>query len=428
MDVESSATARAGRGPRPGRCRAAIWSRAWSPSVEAGHPVADDVPHGGGHPGPRGRLLGQRSAVGEEPRQFPDEERVARGPGVDAAGDTGREVAAGLSADQLGDLGPAERPEPDPPVAGDAARRGERAAQVGAGTGARSRSAPTTVATRGRQSERGGRQLQGRHVGPLQVVDEEHDRTLSTATSPRPATTRSNSRNWASPSGAPLGGGPVAAGATRLAELTGQPPLARRRPGGASSIAQASWTQGHIDGAPSPSRQRPQTTMPALPGLGGQPPPAARSCRPRARPRPGRARCRRDGRAPPPGAARPVPRPGRPGGGSRLEHGATPVGESRRRGSTAPVLDARGDRTRRCASCNAGSGRCRVPRRGGRAPRRKTDSASAWSDPAAPRAVDEAGVDRLVQTAPRRREAQRRQHPSGPAHVTARSVAGTQAS
>ncbi len=54
---------------------------------------------------------------------------------MDAARDTGGGELVGLAADDFGHLGEAERAEVDAAMAGDPARGGEQARQLGAGRG-----------------------------------------------------------------------------------------------------------------------------------------------------------------------------------------------------------------------------------------------------------------------------------------------------
>ncbi len=155
---------------------AAVCSRPRASSVETGHPVADDVPHGGRHPGALGSVVAEFAVVGEKPGQLPDEERVAAGTGVDAAGGGGTGRLAGLAADQLGHLVRAEREEPDPAVPGLPARHGECARHLGAGNG---RAVAQRADDRGALRQPGGQvaeQVQRGAVGPLDVVDDQHDR------------------------------------------------------------------------------------------------------------------------------------------------------------------------------------------------------------------------------------------------------------
>ncbi|GGT44124.1 hypothetical protein GCM10010176_104430 [Nonomuraea spiralis] len=54
---------------------------------------------------------------------------------MDAAGDFGTGIVAGLAADELGHVGQAERAEPDPAVAGQPAGRSQDPRQTRAGCG-----------------------------------------------------------------------------------------------------------------------------------------------------------------------------------------------------------------------------------------------------------------------------------------------------
>ena len=87
--------------------------------VEAGHPVTDDVAHGGRHLGPPDGFRRDDPPVGgEQPGQLTDEERVARRAGMNLPGDTVVGIMAGLPPDQLRHLVRRQRDEPEPAVTG----------------------------------------------------------------------------------------------------------------------------------------------------------------------------------------------------------------------------------------------------------------------------------------------------------------------
>nr|MDT0667311.1 hypothetical protein [Micromonospora sp. DSM 115978] len=85
--------------------------------VEARHPIPDDVAHGRRHPASGRRLaFGEHTAVDEKPQQFKDNEGIAGGADMDVAGGVRAGLVAGLTTDEFGHVGQAERAETDPAV------------------------------------------------------------------------------------------------------------------------------------------------------------------------------------------------------------------------------------------------------------------------------------------------------------------------
>ena len=93
-------------------------------------------------------------AVGQESGQLPDEERVAGGAGVDAAGGVGIRIPAGLAADEFGHLGGSSGPSRTRRWPGTRLAAASIRASSVPGAGARSRSAPMTTVPAGSRAAR----------------------------------------------------------------------------------------------------------------------------------------------------------------------------------------------------------------------------------------------------------------------------------
>ncbi len=139
---------------------------------EQGEPPADDVAHAAGHVGGR-----QAVAAGQQAGQLGREEGVALGAGVDGGGGDGVEGVAGGLGDE-GRRGCAgEAPEAEPPGP---RRPGEEGEGVHDGVVAADLELPDGGHDQQRHvdqpAEHRGEQLERVDVGPLQVVDHQHDR------------------------------------------------------------------------------------------------------------------------------------------------------------------------------------------------------------------------------------------------------------
>ena len=365
------------------------------------------------------------AAVGEEPGQLPDEERVAGGAGVDAAGGAGTGCVAGLAADELGHLGEAERAEPDPAVAGQPARRGEHPRQLRAGRG-------RAVAQRADDSgaaRQPSRQVTEQFAARRRRPTGGRRSRAPPAAAPRPgrraATTCSNRRNWAPLSGSTGAASGAVARLDEAAELAGEPlapaprRAARRAPCRPPAPTATSTVSRRLPGSGPRRRAR----------RAGRASAAISSSR-RVLPTPGspstmtEPRCRRRAPTRRPAAAPRVPRPGRPG---RPGAGLRRRDVGGRSASAAPPAGACFS-TRRWAATSAGPGSMPSSSASRARTVRNTDSASAcW--PAAARADDEARLHRFVQRRhPRRPGATRGSTRSGWPSDTASSAAATHAS